>query len=107
MADITEITTESFESVTGEETPVLVDFWAEWCAPCRAIVPILKDISTEYDGRVRIGKLDVDEHPDIARRYGVMSIPTLILFAKGEEKARLVGARSKDQLLREIEPHLA
>lgn len=104
--NITQLTTDSFDDAVGDDTPMLVDFWAEWCAPCRAIAPILEEISSEEE-RLRIGKLNVDEHPDIPRKLGVMSIPTLVLFHKGEEKARIVGARGKEQLLKEIEPHLA
>lgn len=107
MANIPDITTDTFDERIAGDTPVLVDYWAEWCAPCRAIHPILEEIANEKSGSLEVVKLNVDEHPDIARRYGVMSIPTLMLFAKGEEKARLVGARAKEQLLREIEPHLA
>jgi thioredoxin 1 len=85
---------------------VLVDFWAEWCAPCRAVAPILEEIARENDGRLRVVKLNVDDNPDVAKRLGILSIPTLILFSNGNEKARVVGARAKEQLLRDIEPHL-
>lgn len=102
---ITELTTDSFDQEVADEKPILVDFWAEWCAPCKAIAPILEEIAST-DDRLRIGKLNVDEQPDIPRKLGIMSIPTLMLFSGGEEKARIVGARGKEQLLKEIEPHL-
>jgi thioredoxin 1 len=107
LADIAQLTTDTFEASIAGELPVLVDFWAEWCAPCRAVSPILEEIASENVVRLRVVKLNVDEHPDVAKRLGIMSIPTLILFAKGEERARVVGARAKEQLLRDIEPHLA
>ena len=107
MAEIVELTETTFDQVTGEDTLVLVDFWAEWCAPCRAIAPVLKELAAEKNGNLRIGKLDVDAHPDVARRFGVMAIPTLILFRKGEEVARIRGAVPKPVLLQHIEPHLA
>ena len=94
------------ETVGSSDLPVLVDFWAEWCGPCKAIAPILEEIVTEHGDRVRIAKLNVDEHPDIARRFDVMSIPTLILFKDGAPEARLVGAKGKNQLVQEISPHL-
>lgn len=107
MADIAQLTTDTFEdSITGD-VPVLVDFWAEWCAPCRAVAPILEEIARENETRLRVVKLNVDDNPDVAMKLQVRSIPTLILFAKGEELARVIGARAKEQLLREIEPHLA
>jgi thioredoxin 1 len=106
MADIAQLTTDTFEDSVASETPTLVDFWAEWCAPCRAISPILEEIAVEYEAKLRVVKLNADDHPDVVRRLGVMSIPTLILFAKGEEKARIVGARAKQQLLKDIDPHL-
>lgn len=107
MADIAQLTTETFQDSIDADVPVLVDFWAEWCAPCRAVAPILEEIARENESRLRVVKLNVDENPDVAQRLSIMSIPTLILFAKGEEKARVVGARAKEQLLRDIEPHLA
>lgn len=106
MANITQLTSETFDDSVANDTPTLVDFWAEWCAPCRAISPILEEIATEYESKLRIVKLNADEHPDVVRKLGVMSIPTLILFAKGEEKTRIVGARAKQQLLKDIDPHL-
>ncbi|MGH8999401.1 MAG: thioredoxin [Acidimicrobiia bacterium] len=90
------------ETVNGSEAPVLVDFWAEWCGPCKMIAPVLEEIAGEHDGKLLIGKLNVDENPDTARRFEVMSIPTLILFQKGSLEKRLVGARNKSQLLSEL-----
>jgi thioredoxin 1 len=101
------VTDASFdEEVRGATEPVLVDFWAEWCSPCKMIAPILAEISTEYAGRLRIVKLNVDENPDTTRRFEVMSIPTLILFKDGEPHTRLVGAKGKAQLLEELAEHL-
>jgi thioredoxin 1 len=106
MTDIAHLTQDAFEESIAGATPTLVDFWAEWCAPCRAIAPILEEIAREHDGKILIKKLNVDENPDVTQRYGVMSIPTLILFAGGEEKVRITGARAKEQLLKDIDPHL-
>ena len=94
------------ETLSSSDLPVLVDFWAEWCGPCRAIAPILEEIADEHGDRVRIAKLNVDENPDVAQRFDVMSIPTLILFKGGSPEARLVGAKGKGQLVAEISPHL-
>ena len=104
MADgIITLTSNSFdETVKSSTTPILVDFWAEWCGPCKAIAPVLKELSTELAGKVTIAKLDVDAHGDIAQRFRVMSIPTLLIFNNGEVQKRLVGAKGKGQLLQEL-----
>jgi thioredoxin 1 len=94
------------ETINGSTEPVLVDFWAEWCGPCKAIAPILDEIATESAGKLTIAKLNVDENPDVALRFDVMSIPTLILFKDGQAQKRLVGAKGKRQLLAELEEFL-
>ena len=90
------------ETVSGSDTPVLVDFWAEWCGPCKMIAPTLAEIATEQRGKLTIGKLNVDDNPDTARRFDVMSIPTLLVFKDGKQVKRLVGAKGKPQLLEEL-----
>ena len=108
MADnITTLTDTNFnEEVKGSDEPVLVDFWAEWCGPCKMITPILEEIATEQAGKIRIAKLNVDDAPQTAQQFQVMSIPTLILFKDGEIQKRVVGARGKGQLLEEISAFL-
>jgi thioredoxin 1 len=90
------------ESVGGSDVPVVVDFWAEWCGPCKMIAPALEEIASEQSGRLSIAKLNVDENPDTARRFDVMSIPTLLVFQNGEPVKRLVGAKGKGQLLQDL-----
>jgi thioredoxin 1 len=107
MADVKDVTDQDFESqVVGAETPVLVDFWAEWCVPCHMVSPVVEEIGREKGDALSVVKLNIDENPDVTRKYGVMSIPTLIMFVSGEEKARVVGARGKDAILKEIDPHI-
>ncbi len=90
------------EVVNASAEPIVVDFWAEWCGPCKMIAPVLSEIADEQVGSVKIAKLNVDEHPAIAQRFGVMSIPTLLVFRAGELDRRIVGAKGKSQLLDEI-----
>ncbi|NCG41426.1 MAG: thioredoxin [Actinobacteria bacterium] len=101
-ADIKNLDESTFDETIGSsETPVLVDFWAERCGPCKMIAPILEEIATEEQG-LSIAKVNVDESPDLARRYGIMSIPALILFQNGEPAKTMVGAKPKSALLEEL-----
>ncbi len=103
------LTDENFESEIGRKGagPILVDFWATWCAPCRMIAPILEKLSAEYKAQARFGKLDVDSNPATATKYGILSIPTLLLFKDGAIADRIVGAQSKEAISGMISRHIA
>jgi len=97
--NITTLTDSNFEDeVIKSGTPVLVDFWAEWCGPCKMLGPILDELASEYDGRVKVGKVNIDEHQKVAADYGIRAIPTLLLFKEGRVAEQIVGLRSKRDL---------
>ncbi len=105
---ITNLTTATFdETVNSSSTPVLVDFWAEWCGPCKKIAPVLEELAAELGDQITITKLNVDENPEIAMRYSVMSIPTLLVIDGGDVKKQIVGAKGKGALLEELDEFLA
>ena len=101
------LTGSNFDDETKKaDGPILVDFWAEWCGPCRMVAPVLEQIAADYKGRVRVGKVNVDEHNGIASKYGVQSIPTLLLFKQGKVVEQYIGATSKDVLTKLIDKHI-
>lgn len=101
------VTDDSFQAeVLDADVPVLVDFWADWCGPCRMIAPSVEQIADEYDGSVKVAKVDVDDNPAIPGRYGIVGIPTLMLFKNGEVVERITGALPKDRILAQILPHV-
>ena len=107
MANVTALSDTTFDEEIGAATEaVIVDFWAEWCGPCKMIAPVLDEIAAEHEGKVRVVKLNVDDNPATARRFEVMSIPTLIVFKDGAPAKRLVGAKGKGQLLEDLSDYL-
>jgi thioredoxin len=106
--DIATLTDATFDEEIGAATEaVVVDFWAEWCGPCKMVTPILEEIATEHAGKVKIAKLNVDDNPNVTRRFEVMSIPTLIVFQDGEPVRRMIGAKGKGQLMQELSDYIA
>ncbi len=107
MGNAVAVTSENFDTeVLQSKEPVLVDFWAAWCGPCRVIAPSVEEIATEYSGRLKVVKLDVDENMEVSARYGIQSIPTLLLFKDGQPVERLIGAYPKPMILSKIQRHL-
>ncbi len=104
---IREVNDSSFETdVLKSDKPVLVDFWAEWCAPCRMLAPTVEAVAEKYAGRARVVKMNVDDNPSVPGRYGIKGIPTLILFKNGREEERVVGATSKEAISRMLDEHI-
>ena len=105
--NVTEVTDENFKAeILDAAQPALVDFWAAWCGPCRAIAPVVEELAAQYEGRVKIGKLNVDENPKTPGQYSIRAIPTLILFKGGQAVERVTGYMHKDRLLEKLTPHL-
>ena len=107
MPEPIHVTDETFEEIVLKNSlPVVVDFWAEWCPPCRIIAPFIEELANEYDGKAVICKVNVDENQDIAKKYGIMSIPTLLFFKGGDIQEQVIGALPKDQLTQRLDPLL-
>lgn len=107
MAKTVEITDSNFEEVISSEKPVLVDFWAEWCGPCKMIGPVVEELASDYDGKAVVAKVNVDENPNVSAKFGIRSIPTLLVFKNGEIVDKQVGAVPKGVLSQKLDAQLA
>lgn len=94
------------QEVIKSDVPVLIDFWAEWCMPCKMIAPIVEELANEYQGKLKVGKLDVDSNPQVSMKYGIRSIPTLLIFKNGQPVDQIIGAVPKKVILDKLLPHL-
>ena len=106
MSKAIEITDSNFEEIIASKKPVLVDFWAEWCGPCRMVGPIVEELATDYDGKAVVGKVDVDANPEVSAKFGIRSIPTLLVFKGGEIVDKQIGAVPKNVLSRKLEAQM-
>ena len=108
MSDLLQITDQNFETeVLKSDKPVLIDFWAQWCGPCHMIAPIVEELASEYNGKLKVAKLDVDAYGSIAQQYKILSIPTVMIFKDGQVASQIVGAVPKKDLVKHVEKVLA
>jgi thioredoxin 1 len=105
-ANTVEVTADNFQTeVLDSQKAILVDFWAEWCGPCKMVAPVLEEIAAENSDKLIIGKLDIEEYPNIPQQFGITGIPTMILFKDGQEATRVIGFKPKDRIVKELEAH--